>query len=647
MRVNSKRIILYSCDGILTCVSGYVAICLRFSEFPLPSDWTHLYFMILAPLVACRLIALTFTGVYRIAPRHTGIRDLQVIGLSTLISSVAFTGYIGLARHNEFPRSIIVIEWFLNLFLIAGSRATYRILFDERPSSLRFFAPEEEKTARRILIVGAGSRGASVAREIRRRSGEGLVLVGFLDDNPEKLHRLVHRAAVLGSTQLIRKVVKDLAIDDVIIAMPSATGAQLRDIIVRCEDLPIRLRISPGFAELNSEGQLPALREVSVEDLLRREPVTVNMKEISSYLSGERVLVTGAGGSIGSELVRQIIAAQPAEIYLLGHGEWSIFEIEQEVRRRSHIPVVPLIVDVRDYNRMRQMFERYRPTVVFHAAAHKHVPLMEAHPVEAVTTNILGTRNVVQLSDEFDVRRFVMISTDKAVNPTSVMGASKRIAEELVRLQSRHSRGEFVAVRFGNVLGSRGSVVPSLHKQIASGGPVTVTHPDVFRYFMTIPEAAQLVLQAGSLGGRGTLYLLDMGEPVRIIDLARDLIRLCGLVPDKDIQIKIIGLRPGEKLHEELLTAEEGASVTRHERIYSAPPSYPTATDFDRKVNLLVAAAQEGDSEAVIQLLQAVEPTYRPNNPLSSAVSETAVQEPARMQVGRSVQDDNPSVAHS
>ncbi|MBM3493701.1 MAG: polysaccharide biosynthesis protein, partial [Armatimonadetes bacterium] len=436
-------------------------------------------------------------------------------------------------------------------------------------------------------------------------------------------------------------------VDEVVIAISSARGPQIRDITKRLESVPVRLRISPGFAELDETDMFSNLRDVQLEDLLRREPVMVDMHEISAYLSGARVLVTGAGGSIGAELVRQIANVRPERLILLGHGENSVFEIEEEIRRScagvsptsereprpsrpsgpsptsracegtalaggpSPIGITSVIADVRDYGRLLRVMQELRPTVVFHAAAHKHVPLMEMNPEEAITNNVLGTRNLARAATQVGVRRFVMISTDKAVNPTSMMGASKRVAERVVQVESARSSTEFATVRFGNVLGSRGSVVPIMRRQIERGGPVTVTHPDVTRYFMTIPEAVQLVIQAGAMAGTGTIYVLDMGEPVRIMDLAHSLIRLSGLVPERDIEIKITGLRPGEKLQEELLTAEEGTSLTKHARIFMAAQTPPPVEDVDGHLDLLIAAAQAGDHAGMLTEIALLAPANK------------------------------------
>jgi len=608
MRIDRWRAALAAIDAALAGASLYVAFALRFGSAVLAPDWVLMFQEALIPIIAFRVLTLFAFGIYRISARHTSIRDLEVIGLSTLISSLAFAAYAYAFGRPDFPKTVIVIDWFVNLFFVAGLRVAYRIVVDEPITRLRTPRTAEP---RRLLILGAGARGGSLAREIRRRGVEGLQLVGFLDDDPGKKGLLIHGVPVLGSTHDVRRIVEEREIDEVIIAIPSATGKEIRDITVRCEDLPVHLRISPGFSELNGCGdQLKTLRDVQVEDLLRRKPVEVDTEEIAAYLAGQRVLVTGAGGSIGSELVRQIVAVGPAEVILLGHGENSVFEIEQELIATRKIRPACVIADTRDYNRLRGVFDAYRPTVVFHAAAHKHVPLMELNPEEAITCNVLGTRNLARLASQYGVKRFVMISTDKAVNPSSIMGASKRVAELVVHAESLRSDTEFATVRFGNVLGSRGSVVPLMRKQIERGGPVTVTHADVQRYFMTIPEAVQLVIQAGAMSGRGATYILDMGEPMRIMDLARDLIRLSGLVPGKDIEIEITGLRPGEKLFEEILTSEEGAAVTRHERIYAAPPPQLDVQELDRKVDRLIQAARDDQPAQVVWLLRDLVPSY-------------------------------------
>ncbi|HEX2953594.1 MAG TPA: nucleoside-diphosphate sugar epimerase/dehydratase, partial [Bacillota bacterium] len=391
---------------------------------------------------------------------------------------------------------------------------------------------------------------------------------------------------------------------------------RMREIVASISETGLPIRTLPNLLDLAGlKVSIHQIREVKIEDLLGREPVQVDLESIADYLNGERVLVTGAGGSIGSELCRQIAEFNPAVLLLLGRGENSIYEIDQELNYLNGTKncKIPIIADIRDRNKMERVFETYRPTVVFHAAAHKHVPLMEDAPDEAVKNNVFGTKNVAELADRYGVKRFVMISTDKAVNPTSVMGATKRIAEIIVQKLARTSRTKFCAVRFGNVLGSRGSVVPLFKKQIARGGPITITHPEMRRFFMTIPEAVHLVIQAGSMGKGGEVFILDMGEPVRILDLAKDLIRLSGLEPDKDIAIKFSGVRPGEKLYEELMTAEEGTDHTKHKRIFVGKPNGVDWEKLPDDLNDLWNSLMTNDSEQIIRMIQHIVPQFTPN----------------------------------
>jgi FlaA1/EpsC-like NDP-sugar epimerase len=378
---------------------------------------------------------------------------------------------------------------------------------------------------------------------------------------------------VIGGREKIPEVIDQYSIQDIVIAIPSAPRSEIAKIIDICKNTKTSTKILPSVADLiNGRVSVKSIREVRVEDLLGRDSVEVNLNEIAGYVKDQVVLVTGAGGSIGSELCRQISSYAPKKLLLLGRGENSIYEIELELRKSYPQMLEALIADIQDRSRMKEVFDLYRPSVVFHAAAHKHVPLMEQNPAEAVKNNIFGTKNVAECADEYGSSHFIMISTDKAVNPTSVMGATKRVAEIFIQGLDRISSTKFVAVRFGNVLGSRGSVIPVFQKQIQEGGPVTVTHPDMVRYFMTIPEAVQLVIQAGALAKGGEIFILDMGEPVKIVDLARNLIRLSGLLPDQDIKIEYTGIRPGEKLFEEILTNEEGISATKHDRILVGKP---------------------------------------------------------------------------
>jgi FlaA1/EpsC-like NDP-sugar epimerase len=510
-----------------------------------------------------------------------------------------------------FPRSILAIDWLLTVACVGGVRVSVRLISETvaRPQGL---AAGGE--AKRVLIVGAGDAGAMVVREMQKNPQLAMAPVGFLDDAAAKGGKRIHDVRVLGAISHLDAVLDRGDIDEVIVAMPKAPGAVVRRILESCQRAGVTARALPGMFEL-IEGGVSAtrLRQIEISDLLRRRPIEVE-PEAGLYLQGQTVLITGAGGSIGSELCRQVARAQAREIILLGHGENSIFEIDQRLRRLPNRPrLVPVICDVRDEPRLREIFERYRPAVVFHAAAHKHVPLMEAHPVEAVTNNILGTRAVVRASLDSGVGRFVLVSTDKAVAPASVMGASKRVAEMIVQSASAAGRGRYIAVRFGNVLGSRGSVVPFFKQQIENGGPITVTHPDVRRFFMTIPEAVFLILKAGGLASGGELFVLNMGEPIRIADLARDLVRLSGLGPD-DIPVVYTGLRPGEKLDEQLWEPDglveplEGGDVLR----VREPRGPIDAATLQQAVRELEKAAAAGDELTIQRVMSELIPTYGP-----------------------------------
>lgn len=429
-----------------------------------------------------------------------------------------------------------------------------------------------------MLIVGAGSAGIALVEEMQRNPWLGFHPVAFIDDNPQKLNLRIRRLPVVGNRDRIPKFVRSLHAHKVIVAMPSVPGRVIREIVDICQSIGVPTSTLPGVNEiLNSRVSIGSIRDIQIEDLLRREPIHIDREKVCQLLAGKKVLITGAGGSIGSELCRQVLKCRPAEILLLGHGENSIFNIQKELERvcqtltkngelQSQIRITTFIGDIRFSLRIEHAFAQFRPDIIFHAAAHKHVPIMELNAPEAITNNVHGTKNLVDLALRYDVQHFVMISTDKAVNPTNVMGASKRVAEMVVLQAAQKSGKPFVVVRFGNVLGSRGSVVPTFKQQIAEGGPVTITHPEICRYFMTIPEAVQLVLQAAIIGRGGEILMLDMGQPVKIVDLAKDLIRLSGYEVGKDIDISFTGLRPGEKLYEELFIPGEKYDRTEHEK---------------------------------------------------------------------------------
>jgi FlaA1/EpsC-like NDP-sugar epimerase len=627
----SKRLILeVSVDLCLIVLVSYLAWVLRLATLSLPGEYRHLWTIYLVPQVTLRLAALAAFRQYRVCWRYFGLHELRWLIAATTVASALFAMLV-LSLTPHYPLSVLAISWMLNILLIGGVRVAYRMAYEGRGG--RGLRGSEEQP--RLLIIGAGNFGEGLARELLRRANGGRP-IGFVDDDARKRGLLIHGLPVLGAVEDVTRIAREQAVDEVVIAIPSATGTQIRRILGYCEELPVRLRTCPGFSDLRPGDGARQLRRIELSDLLRRPPVKIHLESIANYLTGERVLITGAGGSIGSELVRQVMQFGPEAIFLLGQGENSLFEIQQELRREHRYEgAVPIVGDIKDMARMRQIFERYHPTVIFHAAAHKHVPMMEANATEAVKNNVLGTRNLVTLAAENRVKRFLMVSSDKAVNPTSVMGATKRVAElvlqaEAQRLAARGTlRTQFMAVRFGNVLGSRGSVVPTMLKQIERGGPVTVTHPEMVRYFMTIPEAVQLVLQAGALGSRGEVFLLDMGEPVKVLDLARDLIRLMGLIPGRDVKIEFTGLRPGEKLYEELLTAQEGVGATLHEHVFTAPPAPVDHHALHTAINGLAELAWRGDEEGVRRKLREIVPTYRRDDAERATTAPQPVPVPA------------------
>jgi len=468
---------------------------------------------------------------------------------------------------------------------------------------------------RRVLVMGAGSAGAMIVREMQANPGLGLAPVGLLDDNRTKVGMTIHGVLVQGTREDIPRLVHEEKIEEVIIAMPTAPGQAIRDVVTICQQAGVACKTMPGIYELIS-GQVSVkqVRDVRIEDLLRREPVRIDGPEAGRYLFDAVVLVTGAGGSIGAELCRQIASYRPRQLLLLGHGENSIYHIMLELRERfPHLAVQPLIADVRDQERLSSVFARHRPQVIFHAAAHKHVPLMETNVAEAVMNNVSGTEMLLRAAEAHEVARFVLVSTDKAVNPVNVMGATKRLAELLVQDAARRTGRAYVAVRFGNVLGSRGSVIPLFQHQIATGGPVTVTHPEMRRYFMTIPEAVQLVIQAAALGHGGEIFVLDMGEQVRVVDLATELLRLSGLEPGRDVEIVFTDLRPGEKLSEELFANGEEPRPTQHEKILVAHGNNTwDSAALSRHLQALQVLAREGDDTRIIAKMQEIVPEYRP-----------------------------------
>jgi len=562
-------------DSFLIVAAYFLAYLLRFEgQIPI-KEWKSLNDT-LPYIVPFKLFVFMFFGLYKGMWRYTSLVDLFNILKGTIISSgIVMIAILFIYRFEGFPRSVFVLDWILTSIFIAGVRVAIRLLLSERERGLKFLFQNpfsKRRTIRpqkRLLIIGAGDAGEKMLREIRDNPRLNYEVVGFLDDDSNKKGMRIHGVPVLGSIPSIHDMAYRDEMDEILIATPSASAKQMRRIIEACEGTGLKSRTTPGIGELiDGKISFKTVREVSFEDLLGRDPVNLDMKSIGNYLADKVVLVSGAGGSIGTELCRQIALFQPKNLILLDKTENSLFHIEMEFRQRfAKVSITPVLGDVKYVSYLNKLFSDYRPEVVFHAAAYKHVPIVELNPWEAVFNNILGTKNIVEMSHKFRIERFIMISTDKAVRPSSVMGATKRVAEMITSCYASNP-SRFVSVRFGNVIGSEGSVVHLFKKQIERFGPVTVTHPEITRYFMTVPESCKLILQAGALGEGGEIFILDMGTPIKILDMARDLIRRSGFKPDVDIEIKFIGLRPGEKLHEELIIEGEGIVRTPYKKIF-------------------------------------------------------------------------------
>jgi FlaA1/EpsC-like NDP-sugar epimerase len=587
-------------DALIVICTPYIALYIRFEGSVEPKYFVRL-FQYLPLIVIARLASFYFFGLYNRLWRYASINELVAIIQAVTASSVVITA-IAVWTVAGIPRISLFLAWMLDIALIGGSRLGVRLLYH--------FRQHQANRGINVLIVGAGDAGAMIAREIQQRVYGDKRVIGFIDDDSSKLDQMLYGAKVLGTRNDIVRIVSNYQVQEIIVAMPSIGGQLLRQIVKECRKTNCTIKVVPGLYELiDGKVSVNQLRNIDLEDLLRRDPVRIDLDEIAHYLTDKRVLVTGAGGSVGSELCRQIARLRPRKLILLGKGENSIYEIHRELSAKyPNLAIEPVIADVRDANRINNVFNTHKPEVVFHAAAHKHVPLMETQPEEAVYNNIFGTKVVAEAAQRTGTAVFVMISTDKAVNPTSIMGATKRVAELVIQSLARTSKTKFIAVRFGNVLGSRGSVIPLFRQQIAAGGPVTVTHPDMERYFMTIPEAAQLVLQAGAIAQGGEVFVLDMGEPVKILDLARDLIELSGFSPDGDIPIIFTGIRPGEKLFEELLTAEEGTMASKHEKIYVANLRPISKDKLNRGLQKLRTLSATDD---IVAALEELVPYYR------------------------------------
>ena len=618
MRRYMFPIILFLTDTVTLCISVWLAVVLRFAGSGTNYQGYISNALLMIPLyIACHLICFYLFKLYNRIWKYAGIKEMLSIVGANICGMLLHLGLRSLlvaagGTPMVLSRLLMLLICFFNIFFIAAIRlfvrwAAYQVEKTDKENDTEF---------KRVLIVGAGDAGNIILRDLRQRDHRKVV--GFIDDDPVKQKQIMNGVPVLGTRHDIEHIAYDKGVQEIIIAIPSMEIEDLNELAELCSNAGpnVTVKVLPSFFTTMDEASInyQNLRPLQIEDLLNRDPVKLDMVTFGKYLEGKTVLVTGAGGSIGSEICRQVLRRKPKQLILLGRGEGSIYEINRELQEQAETKdqVVPYIMNIANREGMEEAFRKFRPQVVFHAAAHKHVPLMEYQPEEAVLNNVVGFVNTAEPAGQYGVERFVLISTDKAVNPTSVMGATKRLTEKLGQaMNKKYPHTKYMAVRFGNVLGSRGSVVPLFKKQIEAGGPITVTHPDITRYFMTIPEASQLVIEAGSLGEGGEVFVLEMGKPVKITDLAKNMIKLSGHVPGKDIKIEFTGLRPGEKLYEELMTAEEGTEVTTHAKIRKAILSDEDPHVLKQQYDKLITL-QDGD--AIIEQMKQMIPTYKPNH---------------------------------
>ena len=600
--IKYRRYFIIIVNLLLIVLSYITSFFIRF-EFNLEivKNYWDIILITLPLLIAIKLVVFNYFGLFSGLWRYVSIDDLwrmiKANSVSTVIFILAMVFFHGLIG---FPRSIFILDWILSLIFLGGIRLMARSLRE-------IFPPSYTLPRKRALIIGAGQAGILMLKECKTNPKVGLNIIGFIDDDPVKRGKIIHGVKVLGGREEIPEVVSKYEIEEIILAIPSAKGKVIRNILSYCQLPNVKVKIIPGLHKIIS-GELEVKpREIKPEDLLGREEVLIFEEEVQSYLGEKRILVTGAGGSIGSEICRQIANFKPKQLLLIDHNENDLYFLEVELKRKyPNIEIVPIIGDIKDIRLLKQIFSKYLPHIVFHSAAYKHVPLMEKNPIVAVQNNIIGTRNLIYAADHYKVERFVLISTDKAVRPNSVMGMTKRIAEIILQAKAKKSKTKFMAVRFGNVIGSKGSVVPLFKKQIEEGGPVTVTHPEAKRYFMSVKEAVALILQAGIIGQGGEIFILDMGEQIKIIDLAKNLIILSGLKPYEEISIEFIGLRPGEKLSEELFLETEKDNATKHDKIYITKPENFNLSRVRRQIKELERLTNLWREEEVIKKMEEI-----------------------------------------
>ena len=599
--------ILMAADVLALCLASFLGLFVRFdlNISKIPPEYARAALEFLPYYILASLVIFFLARMYSTMWSVAGVREaLHVVAACGLASLVQIAGMVLLQL--SVPRSFFLVSFAALCAEELGIRLSYRVV-------ISLFGNHSKKAAKRIMIVGAGTSGSVILKEMTTSSLVNGCVVCFVDDDKNKAGKFLNGVPVAGNRNDIPRLAEEYKIDEIYIAIPSASAKERKAIIEICRETGCQVKILPGIYQLiNGEVSIAKLRNVEIEDLLGRDPIRVNLDEIMGYVSGKVVLVTGGGGSIGSELCRQVASHNPKQLIIFDIYENNAYDIQLELKEKyPDLDLVVLIGSVRNTHRIETVFEKYRPDIVYHAAAHKHVPLMEDSPNEAIKNNVFGTYKTAKAADKYGTKRFVLISTDKAVNPTNIMGASKRMCEMVVQMMNARSKTDFVAVRFGNVLGSNGSVIPLFKKQIEQGGPVTVTHPDIIRYFMTIPEAVSLVLQAGAYAKGGEIFVLDMGEPMKILDLAKNLIRLSGYTPDVDIPIVFTGLRPGEKLYEELLMNEEGMQDTPNKLIHIGKPIEFDMERFEEQLEELYVTANE-DGDGIREDVMRIVGTYHP-----------------------------------
>ena len=605
--INSKHVritILVLVDALIVAFCSIVPLALRFGIFTMDIAY-------LEPAIKCLpadiLITIGVLAAFRLYNRvwsYAGIDEMLSVFKASLVIEALYVVY-RIFANVDMPRSFYIFNWVFLFVLLAGSRVSIRVWRQFRRKY------EKTETHRNVMIVGAGAAASLLIKELQYGPGESKV-VCIIDDNPTKKGKYIHSIPIVGNRTDIPYMAKKYHVDEIIIAIPSASPTTVRELLTICQETDARLKRLPAISSSLTSSLSQTVREVNYEDLLGRDAVVIENSELASFVAEKTIMVTGGGGTIGSELCRQIIANNPGKLLVIDIYENGAYELQMELKRYyPDADVEVLIASVRDYDRMENIFSTYKPDIIYHAAAHKHVPLMEYSPNEAVKNNCMGTWNMAKLADKYNVRRFVLISTDKAVRPTNVMGATKRICEMIVQTYNRKSKTEFVAVRFGNVLGSNGSVIPLFLKQIEAGGPVTLTHKEITRFFMTIPEAVSLVLKAGLMAKGGEIFVLDMGQPVKIYDLAVNLIKMKGYVPGRDIKIEIVGLRPGEKLYEELLMAEEGLESTTNDLIFIGKPIKLDDEKFLNQLDQLIHIAYQNGNTIKAEIEKVCD-TYHP-----------------------------------